>query len=192
MRRDVLRIGLGRLSLEIALGIVLLGLDDRARLVAIALAIVFAVLGHFAIHVRRRAFLAANLALAAAAIPPHVAPPIAATSLAAGLGLAIELAHVDLLERRRIREHLRTLRVPASLIVRRLGSVVIAAAAARAAVPVLALAARPAALAPVFVVLGAIAMLSGGFAAGPGRPRALPVDAAVFALLSILLAIPPA
>ncbi len=192
MRRDVLRVGIGRLLLEIALGVRLATLGTEAELdLAIGLALAAALLAHLvAPRSVRRSFVAAHVALGAAALPVHLAPAASGPLLAIGLAVAIELVTVDLVQRRRLQEHFRTLRVPSSVLVRRLGSVVIVAVAARACRPLITLGARPEALASVFVVLGTLALLTAGFGAGPGRPVTRPIDAAIFALLASALAVP--
>lgn len=192
MRRDVWRVGIGRLLLEGALGVLVVQcVGDGARILAIASALLGVLLARAAIGKRlRRAFWAAHLALGAAALAAHVPVVAAASVLAVGLGAAIELAHVELLDRRRMRESQSSLRVPSSFWVRRLGSAVIAAAIGEAAIPVAALGAHPEGLAPVFVVLGVIALLAAGIGAGPGRPVTRPVDALVFVFFATLLAIP--
>ncbi len=191
MRRDVVRIGLGRSLFEGALGVVLVRpMDDTDRVLAIALAIAAAMLAHVVIRRSRRAFVAAHVGLAAAAIAIHLEDRLATPLLAAGLGAAIEIAHVDLVQRRRLSEHVRSLRIPSSLLVRRLGSVVVVAVVGSAMLPLVSMGARPSGLAPIFVVLGAVAVLMGGFSAGPGRPVTRPFDAAIFVLLGIVLAFP--
>lgn len=187
-----MRVGIGRLCLEIALGCVLVApMDESTRWVAMCLALVSGIAAHFiAKRAPRRTFLCAHVALASAAIPVHFDARAGIIGLAAGLAFAIEVSQIDLVERRRIHEHVRTLRIPSSLLIRRLGSAVMVAVGARAAIPVLAISSRPYALAPVFVVLGVIAMLIAGFEAGPGRPVTRPIDATIFVLLAIVLAIP--
>jgi hypothetical protein len=186
----VLRVGIGRLLFEGALGALLVQpMPEDARVVSMALAVLGAIVAHL-VGGKRRGFFAAHVALAGAALSAHLSVALAAFPMAVALGGAIELAHVDLVDRRRITEHVRSLRVPSSLLIRRLGSAVIVAAIGRASIPVAALAARPTALAPLLVVLGALAMLAAGFGAGPGRPVTRPLDAAIFVALAIVLAVP--
>lgn len=190
MRRDVLRVGIGRLLLEGALGVVLLlPTLEPVRLLAMTAAVLMALVAHFA-PPRRRAFVAAHFALCAAALFVRVSTPYAPVVLAAGLGGAIELTHVDLVERRRLTEHWRSLRVPSSLLVRRLGTVVVVAAIGRAMRPIATMTPHPMMLAPLMIGIGAFALLAAGFGAGPGRPVARPIDAAVFLGLAILVVIP--
>jgi len=189
VRRDVLRIGIGRFLLEGALGVVLLLLaDDETRVLALALALVGAIVAHLTPKTRR-AFVAAHLALATAAISVYATSPIAPITLAIGLGAAIELSHIDLLERRRLTEDVRSLRVPSSLIMRRLGTAIVAGGVGRALLPLIAVVARPLMLAPLMVAIGAFAMLTGGFGAGPGRPVTRPIDALIFVLLVAAIAV---
>jgi hypothetical protein len=192
VRRDVVRVGLGRLLFEIALGVVLaLAVDETARMSAMIAAVLATVVAHFAARSGlRRAFFAAHVALLGAAVAVHLEPRVAAPIAAAGLGAAIELAHMDLLQRRRLTEHMRSIRIPSSVLVRRLGTIVIVAIAGRASLSLAAYAARPQWLAPVCVSLGAIAMLAAGMHAGPGRPVARPWDALAFVLLGVVLFVP--
>lgn len=192
MRRDILRIGIGRFLLEGALGVGLVqAAGEQDRVLAMLLAIAAALIAHFAAGKGlRRAFVAAHLALAGAAIPLHLDMRLRVPLLAAALGAAIELVHLDLLERQRLRESASTLRMPSSLWVRRLGSAVIIAGIGEATIPLAAGAAHPSGLAPLLVVLGAIAILAAGIGAGPGRPVTRPIDAVIFVLLSIALALP--
>jgi hypothetical protein len=184
VRRDVLRIGIGRFLFEGALGVVLLSpADDETRVLAMALALAGAIVAHLT-QKKRRAFVAAHLALATAAISVHATVPIAPITLAIGLGAAIELSHIDLVERRRLTEHVRSLRIPSSLIARRLGSAVVVAAVGRALLPVSAMVLRPTMLAPLMVAMGAFAMLSAG------RSVTRPIDAVMFVLLAAAVVIP--
>jgi hypothetical protein len=190
VRRDVWRVGSGRLLFEIALGVVLAApLDELVRVTAMAAAIATAVACHFVSAGSRRAFVAGHVALFGAALAAHLERAFALPILAAALGGAIELSHVDLVQRRRLTEHVSSLRVPSSLFVRRLGSMVIVALAGRASLVVADYVARPRALAPLCVALGTIAMLAAGMRAGPGRPVVRPFDAIVFVLIGAALLI---
>jgi hypothetical protein len=88
-----------------------------------------------------------------------------------------------------VTEHVRSLRIPSSLIMRRLGSIVAVGVAARASVAIAASGAPALALAPACVVIGAIAALVAGFGAGPGRPVTRPADALVFVVLGVGLVV---
>ena len=191
MRRDVWRVGIGRFCFEAALGALLaFAGSERDHFVIVLLATLAAVVTHFvARSALRRSFIAAHVALAAAAIPPHFDARAVLPSLAVGLGIAIELTNVDHVQRRRLTEHIRSPRVPSSLLLRRLGSIVVVGITARAALSLAENSARPMALTLLSVVLGAFAALSAGFDAGPGRPITRPVDAAIFVLLGIVLVI---
>ncbi len=200
MRRDVFRVGLSRLAFELALGAaLLLAADDRERAVGAALAlaaafVVFATRERFS--TRRRTFVAAHLALGAAATGASIhrwAPFATIPLLALALGAAVELTHVDLVLRRKIHESARALRWPRSVILRRLGSVLVATAGARAmhALDVHARLASPHAVVLLVVALGAGAGLTAGFAAGPGRPHARPLDAILFVAFGAVLAVFP-
>ena len=192
MRRDVLRVGIGRLLFEIALGAVLaLPSDEQVRVTAMVSALACALGAHFAMRTGlRRAFVAAHVAMLAAALGAHMPTAFAVPLAAAGLGGAIELSHVDLVQRRRLTEHVRSVRIPSSLLVRRLGSAVIVGIAGRASLGVAIYLARPQGLAPTCIVLGAIAMLAAGMRAGAGRPVTRPFDALVFVLLGAAIVVP--
>ena len=189
MRRDQLRVGLGRALLELALGVMLAtAATDAERGTAIGLAFIAGLLV-FSTRVRwasrRRAFLAAHVALGGVAIASAVgtlAPSIRIPVVAVALGAGLELLHLDLVERRRIQEAVDTLRWPRSVFLRRIGSVIVVAAGARAMVSLEAhaqLASRHGVVA-LLAACAAFASLSAGFAAGPGRPRARPIDAVLF------------
>jgi hypothetical protein len=192
VRRDVLRVGIGRLLFEIALGALLaLPTDESLRVTAMVTALACAFAAHFALRTGlRRAFVAAHVAMLAAALAAHLPTRFAVPLAAAGLGGAIELAHVDLVQRRRLTEHVRSMRIPSSLLVRRLGSAVIVGIAGRASLGAAAYLARPQGLAPLLMALGAFAMLAAGMRAGPGRPVVRPFDALAFVLLGALLVVP--
>lgn len=200
MRRDVLRVGLGRLAFELALGVTLvLAADDGDRAIALGLAIAGA-LTVFATRTRwtsaRRGFVAAHLAFGAVALAAVVgrwAPWMQIPMLALALGGAVELTHLDLMARRRIHETLVTVRWPQSILLRRLGSVIVASAGARAMVAVEANAHLASRLGVVslLVAVGACAALSGGFGVGPGRPRARPIDAILFVGFAVVAAVFP-
>lgn len=188
---------MGRFALELALGALFGACSGSVRIdLVVGVALAAAVIGYrIAAFLRRRSFLAAHLGLAGVALPPHVpgvGPLFAEVVGALCIVVAIELAHAELAQRRRIDEHLATLRFPSSVVVRRLGSGVIASVAARVSLPLLAEAAHPSALVAIPAVIGAVALLSAGFGPGPGRPIARPVDAAVFVLLCVALALRPA
>jgi hypothetical protein len=191
VRRDVWRVGIGRFLLEGALGVVLVQpMDDRTRLLAIAVALATAAGLHLSVTKGlRRAFWAAHVGLAVVAAAAYFGGRLHTLFAASGLGAAIELAHVDLLDRQRTRESASTLRIPASLWVRRLGSAVVALGVGSASVPLAARAAHPSGFAQLLVVLAAISLLAAGFGAGPGRAVTRPVDAVLFLLLATLLAI---
>lgn len=191
MRRDVLRVGIGRLVFEMALGVVLaLPSDERERMFAMIAALASALVAHAMLHASsRRAFAAAHLALVGSALAAHVPRAVASVLLAAALGAAIELTHVDLVRRRRLTEHVSSLRIPSSLLVRRLGSGVIVAIAGRASLSVAPLGAHPSGLAPLVLDVGALAILAAGFGAGPGRPETRPFDALVLVLAGVALAL---
>ena len=166
-------------------------MGDAARILALALAIAAAPLAHRWLARRpRKAFYAAHAAMLGGAIGVHLPSPARELVLSAGLGFAIELSHVDLVERRRISEHLTSFRIPSSLLVRRLGSGVVAGVAARFAPNVEAMGAHPSGLLPLLLALAAIALLSAGFGAGPSRPVTRPRDAIVFVTLGVLMLVP--
>lgn len=192
VRRDVTRVGIGRLLLELALGMVLVQpIGDAERSIAIGLAVVASMLAHALLaRARRKAFHAAHVAMLGAAFGAHAPSPTRELVLAVALGFAIELLHVDLVERRRISEHVLSFRIPSSLLVRRLGSAVVAAVAARFAPGVAALGAHPFGLLPLVFALAAFALLAAGFGAGPGRPVTRPRDAIAFLVLGALTLIP--
>ncbi|MFO0686213.1 MAG: hypothetical protein U0234_29390 [Sandaracinus sp.] len=192
MRRDVTRVGAGRLLLELALGMVLVEpMGDAARIAALVLALAASLVAHRWLAGRpRKAFYGAHAAMLGGAIGVHLPMPARELVLSAALGFAIELLHVDLVARRRISEHLTSFRVPSSLLVRRLGSCVVAAAAARFAPSVEAMGAHPSGLLPLLLALAAIALLSAGFGAGPSRPVTRPRDALAFLVLGALMLVP--
>jgi hypothetical protein len=200
MRRDVFRVGLGRLAFELAIGVtLLLAAGDGERTISLALA---ALGGTFVYVTRqrwatnRRTFFAAHLTLGTAALVALVgprAPWLGVPALALALGAAIELCHLDLMLRRRIHEAIDTVRWPRSVILRRIGTVIIASAGARAMVSIEANAELASHLAVVvlLIAVGATFALSAGFAAGPGRPHTRPLDAILFLGFATVCALCP-
>ncbi len=200
VRRDVLRVGLGRIAFELALGVVLLlAASDLERDLSAALALLGAATV-FLVRSRstspRTAFVAAHVALGGAALLAAVspwAPNLVVPGLALALGIAIELTHGDLMTRRRIHETVRTIRWPRSVLARRMGSVLVATAGARGMHDVEAHfeLASPLAVVLLLSALGACAALTAGFRAGPGRPRTRPIDAFLFLGFALVLALCP-
>jgi hypothetical protein len=200
MRRDVLRVGVGRALFELALGVTLfLAEPSGERWIGVALAITAVVLFYVLRErwsSRRQAFVAAHVAWGAAALGAVIAPwaPSARIPLLSfALGAAVEMLHADVVQRRRIHEAIRTVQWPRSVPLRRVGSVIVASAGARAmlALNQSAHLSSPRAVIPFLVALGALATLSAGFAAGPGRPHAKPIDAVLFVGLAVAIALCP-
>jgi hypothetical protein len=193
VRSDVVRAGVGRLAFELALGACMALAGSEAERVGVALAALAAALAASRMPERlgRRLFVAAHASLVASAVAAWLARAgIAALPIAAiGLGGGLELLHRELTKRRHVPESWRTLRLPESALLRRIGSVVLVGVGARLALALAPFAAHAEALPRVLVVLGALACLGAGMGAGPGRPVTRPIDAALFVLAGAAVAL---
>lgn len=182
----MVRAGVGRLAFELALGACMALAGSETERIGVALAAIAAaiVASRLPDKLPRRLFVASHVALVATAVSAWVAraglPALPFAAL--GLAAAVELLHRELVKRRRIDESWRALRVPESAITRRVGSVVLVGVGARLALWVAPLGAHPEGVPRVLVVIGALATLTAGMGAGPGRPVARPIDAALFVL----------